>query len=63
MIAPTMADVEREMRELMSDEAREAVFCPTPLDLLGLAQLRHDFPEFALKLATEVGKEFDREHR
>jgi hypothetical protein len=26
MIAPTMADVEREMRELMSDEAREAVF-------------------------------------
>jgi hypothetical protein len=74
-LAPTMADVERDIIDVLYDEVRrmlaiirerevrQAGLAPTAFDLLGIAQLYRDHPEFALKLATEAGKEFDREHK
>lgn len=48
--------------DLLTKEAMEAVFSPTPLDLLGIAELHERDPETALRIATEAGRQFDKEH-
>lgn len=48
-------------REPTADEAMAAVFTPTALDLLGIAKLRQHDPETAMRIATEAGRQFDRE--
>lgn len=35
----------------------------SPLQILSLAQLAHEFPEFALELATLEGRRFDDDNR
>jgi hypothetical protein len=47
--------------EMLTKEAMEAVFSPTPLDLLGIAELHERDPETAMRIATEAGRQFDRE--
>ena len=60
-----MAAVEASLHELMVEARRcelmAMVEAATPLDVLSLAQLRRDNPEYALALAAEAGRRFDRE--
>ena len=46
-----------------AEEAIDLGIFATPLDVLSIAQLRHDAPELADKIAEAAGRQFDRECR
>jgi hypothetical protein len=62
---PHMNAIARSLADLLAQEpdAMAAVFTPSPLDLLNLAELRRDHPEYALELAAAAGRAFDEEHK
>jgi hypothetical protein len=61
MIRPSLSpDQIENLGKLCSENnGAEVVFGPTPLDILGLAQLRRDEPELALELAAQSGRDHD----